>query len=141
MNYNTNFVKWISQSMALMDSVNVFFNLHVGWCISAVLFFRTSFKWSFWIFTVSQQKTKSLKWNTMNTTDEHIQIAKNSSASPTTPLMSKCFSRSRTCVTNSTGVFSRTIRLTFPLDIQNECISFFECNILPKRPQIFIIRD
>ena len=58
MNYNTNFVKWISQTMALMDSVNVFFNLHVGWSISAVLFFRTSFKWSFWIFTVSQQKTK-----------------------------------------------------------------------------------
>ena len=118
--------------MALMDSVDVFLNLRwfmYFWSTS----FRTSLKWCFRIFTVSQSKTKQLKWNTMNKNDEHSQIAKKLILCiPTSPLMSKCFSRSLTCDTNSTGVLSWTFRLTLPLDTQKECISFSECNVFYK---------
>ena len=69
----------------------------------------------------------------MNKTDEHNQIAKKLIfCIPYQP-----FSRSLTCVTNSTGVFSRTFKLTLPLDTQKECISFFEITFYKETTYIY----
>ena len=46
--------------------------------------------------------------------------------------MSKCISRSLTCVTNGNGLFSQTFRRKCLFDTQKEYISFFECNLLQR---------
>ena len=100
MNYNTTFCKMNLSKYGKLSLCFPQFKM-VYIFLEYCTFFRTSIKWCFRIFRVFQYETKQLKWNTIITADEHNQIAyKINLRHPLTIfLISKCFSRSLSCVT------------------------------------------